>query len=76
MVNDGFSGAQPTTKSLLTLGLNITPEDYENRKAGGNIKNQIDYITFKNRDSEEQYNKPRYTQEQTVEVIITQLKVN
>ena len=28
MVNDGFSGAQPTTKSSLTLGLNITPENY------------------------------------------------
>ena len=27
MVNDGFSGAKPTTKSLPTLGLNITPED-------------------------------------------------
>ena len=28
VVNNGFSGAQPTNKSLLTLGLNITPEDY------------------------------------------------
>ena len=28
MVKDGFSDTQLTTKSLLALGLNITPEDY------------------------------------------------
>ena len=33
VVNEGFSGSQPATKSLLTLGLNITPEDYGPLKA-------------------------------------------
>ena len=28
MVKNGFSSEQATTRPLLTLGLNITPEDY------------------------------------------------
>ena len=74
VVNNGFSGAQPPTRSLLTLGLNITPEDNGlEKKPKGNIKNQIDYVTI-NMDSEGQYNKPRHTQGQNVEVIIPSYK--
>ena len=33
VVNNGLSGTQPPTKSLLILGLNISPEDYGLGKA-------------------------------------------
>ena len=45
VVNDGFSGAQPTTKSLLVLGLNITTENYGPGKAQGEHK-ESDWLYY------------------------------
>ena len=42
MMNDGFSSPQPTTKPLLTLGLNITPGDYGCGEAQGGTHKESD----------------------------------